>query len=96
MNRSSLHCSKCGKEHITNSRYCKYCKSDLEPSIIEFKNKRLPIHFDGGIFDDDPYDEEEVEVDRLSTCFFGRQRLCYREAGLCDLLQIPFALCRKK
>ncbi|MHA1667858.1 MAG: zinc-ribbon domain-containing protein [Candidatus Heimdallarchaeaceae archaeon] len=51
-----LRCPKCEEIHDINSRYCSYCGYDLEPYIISFKNKHLPIHLDGGEVTDDACD----------------------------------------
>ena len=47
----NMKCPKCKEIHEANSRYCVNCGFDLEPYIIRFKDKHLPIHFDGGIID---------------------------------------------
>lgn len=45
----SLKCPKCKETHEINSQFCAQCGFDLEPYIIRFKDKHLPIHFDGGV-----------------------------------------------
>jgi len=65
----NLICPNCKKIHEINDRYCEHCGIDLEPYIIHYKNKHLPIHFDGGNIDAVIGNEEEEEVDLCYCCF---------------------------
>ncbi len=49
--KCNMKCPECKEIHEVNSRYCVSCGFDLEPYIISYKDKHLPVHFDGGALD---------------------------------------------
>jgi hypothetical protein len=63
---SSLYCPKCGKEHITADRYCQYCGADLENVILKFKQKNLPVRFNGEFQDEEKMKRIEKEISDYS------------------------------
>ena len=48
-NRPRIFCPKCGQEHTSTKRYCKNCGNDLEEVILRFKQKYLPIKYNGTV-----------------------------------------------
>ena len=76
----SLKCPKCKETHEINSQFCASCGFDLEPYIIRFKDKHLPIHFDGGIDADDA-------CDCLGDCCCGgssKKQQQQKKQGCCE------------
>jgi hypothetical protein len=72
-----LKCPKCKTIHNCNSRYCINCGFDLEPYIIRFKGKHLPIHFDGGI------DAEDACECLGECCCEGEKKEKKQKKGCC-------------
>lgn len=81
-----MKCPECKEIHEINSRYCASCGFDLEPYIIRFKDKHLPIHFDGGIVDAVLGVEEEDDscCDCCGCCCGGSSKKS--SSGCLDLL----------
>ena len=64
---TDIYCPSCGKEHTSNERYCAFCGADLEPIILKFKEKHLPLSFNNGKkqkIPDDPKTPDEWELRR--------------------------------
>lgn len=81
----NMKCPKCKEIHEINSRYCASCGFDLEPYILRFKDKHLPIHFDGGIIDAVLGEEEDDDCCCCGCCCGGSSKKS-SSSGFCDLL----------
>ncbi len=42
-----IYCSECGKLHESESKFCQHCGHDLEGAILRYKQKHLPIKYQG-------------------------------------------------
>ncbi|MCE7747818.1 MAG: hypothetical protein GPJ51_05435 [Candidatus Heimdallarchaeota archaeon] len=83
----NMKCPKCKETHEINSQFCAHCGFDLEPYIIRFKDKHLPIHFDGGIIDAIVGEEEEEDFcDCCGGCCCGGGSSKKKSSGFCDCL----------
>jgi ribosomal protein L32 len=45
---TGLFCPTCGKQHLSNDRYCEYCGNDLEEHILRYKSQQMPIKYNNG------------------------------------------------
>ncbi len=85
-----IYCPGCGKKHVTNDRYCLTCNTDMEPIILEYKAKYLPVKFNNL-----QKHKNEGSIRRGSAGSY-RSRRRYTEADACcigcDILDIIISI----
>lgn len=74
-----IYCPGCGLKHVSNNRYCLNCKTDMEPIILEFKDKNLPLSFNN--LQKDP---KEHPIRRGSNGGVRRRRIHTESNACCD------------
>ncbi|MCE7739197.1 MAG: hypothetical protein KAU62_05255 [Candidatus Heimdallarchaeota archaeon] len=61
MSENHVFCPKCGEQHSTSGKFCSFCGENLADTILQYKDKRLPVMLTNSVQENEEEPQEKVK-----------------------------------